>query len=132
MQVHAATAARNVWDAVRGRQCILWIDNWAWLRWGTDPVQTSYSQNVTALVVLVLDDIEERTVRTRSITFPPFPGYPELRVLVTHIPWAAALCCTSLGKITRTVNELNWQVLDVHTIRVPLDVRRTGIRSLGW
>ena len=132
LQSQAADAARAVWDSVHGRQCVVWVDNWAWMRWGTDPSNPSYSQNVTVLAVLVMDDLQERTVRTRAVSFPTFPGHPELSSLVRHVPWAAGLCAASVTTMHRVVRGMNATDINPRNIRVPLDVRRTDIRSLGW
>ena len=128
----AGAAARDVWNAVRGRQCVVWMDNFVRLRWGTDPTRPSYTQNLTALAVLVLDDLDTRDVRTRAATVPWFPGHPELRDVLSHLPWASALCCTAADKLHRVVAALNRTTIDHSSVRVPLDVQRRNVQSLGW
>ena len=128
----AAVAARAVWDFVDHHQCVLWLDNWCMLRWGTDPTNPEYTQNVTALAVLNLDTLLERPVATRGTTIPPFPGHPDLGYLLGHAQGAAALCTTGAARLHGRVAAINQTNLGVTDVRVPLDVQRTGMRSLRW
>ena len=128
----AAVAARAVWRDIDHRQCVLWMDNWCMLRWGTDPANPDYSQNVTALAVLNLDALLNRPVVTRSATVPDFPGHPDIGYLLRHAAGAAALCVSGATRLHSTVAAINRERLGRHDVRVPLDLVRTGMRSLQW
>ena len=132
LAARAATAAQRIWGAVRGTQCVLWLDNFCWLRWGTDPSRPNYSQNLTALAVLNLDALHAHPVRTRAGTIPWFPGHRRLDTVVTHVPWAAALCCSAAQRLHTVVNGLGRLSIPHASIRVPLDIQRTDVTSLGW
>ena len=91
LRAQARTAAETVWALADHNQCVLWIDNFAWLRWGTDPAHPNYSQNVTALALLDVGSLQERDVRTRAIAFPYFPGHRSLAAVIGYVPWAQAV-----------------------------------------
>ena len=60
LQERATVASAAVMESLswtRGSQLVLWFDNLYWQRFGTDPVGSDLSQNVTAMAVLVLDEI---------------------------------------------------------------------------
>jgi hypothetical protein len=95
LRVRARRAAEALWAQVTNSQCVLWIDNFAWLRWGTDPAHPNYSQNVTALAILDVGALQQRDVRTRAITFPYFPGHRSLDAVVGYLPWEQAVPCRS-------------------------------------
>jgi hypothetical protein len=129
----AAVAARHIWEFVHRAQCVLWIDNWCWLRWGTDPVHPSYSQNVTAMAILRLDVLTDRTaLPTRTLLLPTFPGHVEVPYLVRHMEAAVALCVSSSTRLFTSIHGINRADLQTSWIRVPLDLQREGMRSLQW
>ena len=128
-----AAAARFIWDYIHRTQCVLWMDNWCWLRWGTDPVHPSYSQNVTVMAVLRLDVLTGRTsLPTRTVLLPTFPGHVDVPYLVRHLENAVALCLSATPRLLTAVNGINRADLDPSWIRVPLDLQRTDMRSLQW
>ena len=129
----AAVAARFIWDYIHRTQCVLWIDNWCWLRWGTDPVRPSYSQNVTAMAILRLDVLTDSTaLPTRTVMLATFPGHVEIPYMVRHLENAVALCVTSVTRLLTSIAGINRVALDASWIRVPLDLQRSDMRSLQW
>ena len=128
----AKVASRTMWDFIHQQQCVLWLDNWCMLRWGTDPTNPEYTQNVTALAVLNLDTLLERPITTRSTTVPHYPGHPDLAYLIRHVEGAAALCTSSALRLHGRVDAINQLDPVASDIRVPLDVRRNAVRSLRW
>ena len=128
----ASQAARAIWTCVGQQRCVLWVDNFVRLRWGTDPSRPSYTQNLTALAVLPLDDLYVGGVRTRGSTIGWFPGHRELLDVVNHVDWSSALCCSVASRLHSVVTGINRMELHRADVRVPLDVHRSGIQSLRW
>jgi hypothetical protein len=129
----ATVAARFIWDYVHRTQCVIWMDNWCWLRWGTDPVHPSYSQNATVMAILRLDVLTDRTsLPTRTLALPTFPGHMDLPYVVRHVENAVALCVSCTTRLLTAVSGINRMDLDPTWIRVPLDLQRTDMRSLQW
>lgn len=132
MAERARVAAEALWEGLDGRQCVLWMDNWCMLRWGTDPVHPEYTQNVTALAILDLDALLDRPMPTRSTTVPTFPGHPDLGYVVRHVEGAVALCTSVAASMHTTANAFNREELQRTDVRVPLDLVRHNMRSLQW
>ena len=129
----SAAAARSIWDFVDRAQVVLWMDNWCWLRWGTDPVRPSYSQNVTVMAILRLDTLTNRTsMSTRTVLLPAFPGHVDLPYVMRHLENAVALCLSSCSRLLTAVAGINRADIDASWIRVPLDLQRENMRSLQW
>eukprot|EP00667_Euglena_gracilis_P006934 EG_transcript_6996 len=70
--------------------------------------------------------------RTRSVTFPVSPGHPELSDLIGNVEVVASSCCTASPLLHQAVGRIRRMQLTETSIRVPLDVARTDMRSLQW
>lgn len=128
----ADMAAARLWESFPGRQAILWMDNDYRERWGTDPARLNLSLNITAMCVLFLDMDSPGPTTTRSSRIPDFPGHLTTSRVVWRVRDVAALLVEGLAALHHNVRELNAMALGADTIRVPLDVKRTGIRALPW
>ena len=130
----AREAATQLWGALRGQQAVLWLDNWYWERYGTDPAHTNQSLNVSALAVLLLTQPTDTPAQsTRSQRFTPFPGHRALASLITSVDWTAAVVVSDLGSLQHKVHGLVHQFpLQPSMVRVPLDIPRQNMISLPW
>ena len=113
-------AARRVWASCKDKQVVVWLDNWFRKRFGTDPRQHDMCLNVSVLAVLHIDPIAM------------FPGHVSLNHMVQLIPTLAKQLAQYAARIVSGVALVNDDDLEVSWIRVPLDVHRTGMRSLQW
>ena len=130
----AREAATQLWGALRGQQAVLWLDNWYWERYGTDPTHTNQSLNVSALAVLLLTQPTDAPAQsTRSQRFTPFPGHRALASLITSVDWTAAVVVSDLSSLQHKVHGLVHQFpLQPSMVRVPLDIPRQNMISLPW
>ena len=48
----AEKACKRLTARMRGRQHVLWLDNWYWKRYSTDPITTNRSMNTSATAVM--------------------------------------------------------------------------------
>lgn len=99
---------------------MVWIDNWYRRRFTTDPSHDDASLNVSVIAVLHITRI------------PPFPGQLHLSEIVAHLPVLARNIRQSVRSVLAGAALVASQTLTPADIRVPLDIRRTGMRSLQW
>ena len=127
-------AATELWNALPGQQVVLWVDNWYWERYGTDPVQTNQSLNVSVLAVMLLSQPSATPAQsTRSQRFSPFPGHRSLASLVSSVDWAAAVVVSDMRSLQQKVHGIVHQYpLQPSMVRVPLDIPRQHMVSLPW
>ena len=111
---------------------MLWFDNLYWQRFGTDPIGSDLSQNVTAMAVLVLDEMRPSKMATRQVRFPAFTGHLDFPEVLSNIPQVMVQLQQSLGAMQDSVNSLSLQELERTDIRVPLDVRRPRRTRMQW
>ena len=104
----------------RGRQVVLWIDNWCRPRYTTDPQRENASLNVSVMAVLHI---------TRAASFR---GHPTLADMFNCMPSVADSLVSQSTKLISGVNIILSEEVTTSDIRVPLDVQRTGMRSLQW
>lgn len=78
------------------------------------------SMNVSVLTVLHIREI------------PHFPGYLTLKQMLDHVPYLGRLLRSALQRVHAGVREVNAVPIQPEWIRVPLDVQRTGMKSLQW
>ncbi len=116
----AAESAKRLWDSCDDRQVIVWLDNWYRKRFGSDPRHNDMSLNVSVVAVLHISSI------------PLFPGYFKLQEIVSRISVQANQLSRVASRIHFGVASINSDDLEYDSIRVPLDVHRTGMRSLQW
>ena len=116
----AAEAARSLWRSCGDHQMLVWVDNWYRKRFGTDPRSTDMSLNVSVLAVLHIPEI------------PMFPGYKSLLELARELPLTVQVMSKFAARIVEGVQLVVDGELEVSFIRVPLDVHRSGMRSLQW
>lgn len=130
----AKASARQLWAGLKDSMSVLWLDNWYWERYGTDPAVTNLSQNVSCMAVMVLqrgDASPAGSIRSRR--FPPFPGHRRLGAVTASVDWVAARLATELPSLQRKVTGIvRDKLLTRAVLRVPLDVSRQGVVSLPW
>jgi hypothetical protein len=98
----------------------VWLDNWYRKRFGSDPLSNDMSLNVSVLAVL------------HTTALPQFPGQLSLNDLVARLPRTAGDMLHVFTEIRRGVQIVTAQELKPEWVRVPLDIQRTGLRSLQW
>jgi hypothetical protein len=99
---------------------IVWLDNWYRKRFGTDPRQSDMSLNVSVLAILRISEI------------PIFNGHKSLRDVISGISSLTLQLSRAPARLLSGVAKVNAEDLQPEWIRVPLDVHRTGMRSLQW
>jgi hypothetical protein len=120
LATEAAEAARTLWASCKDQQVVVWLDNWYRKRFSTDPRNNDMSLNVSVTAVLHISEI------------PMFQGYKSLRDLVTGIPVLVQQLMKVAARVIGGVQLVVEEDLHPECIRVPLDVHRTGMRSLQW
>jgi hypothetical protein len=120
VRADACHAASQLWDVCCDRQSVVWLDNWYRRRFGTNPDGDDQSLNVSALAILHVPELD------------PFPGHPSLKELVSGVPAAAAALLRAIVRVQSGVASVNAEPLQPAWVRVPLDVHRTGMRSVPW
>lgn len=130
----AVVAAQTLDAMIPGNQFLVWLDNWCWLRYTTDPAIPNLSQNLSVIALLPLDEAVGRAPagRLRATAVPVFGGHLDLITMVRMLDAVVALTNDS-------VHALHGKVLNVlrcglrhDVMRVPLDVQRQNMVSLQW
>ena len=116
----STSAVQELWSSIKDRQVVVWLDNWYRKRFSCDPVNNDMSLNVSAMALLHITEI------------PMFPGYPSFGDVVNGISSVALLIRDAGPRVHAGVEFLLENDLQRDWIRVPLDVQRTGMRSLQW
>ena len=116
----AGAAASLLWRQCQDQQIVVWLDNWYWKVYGTDPVRPDQSLNVSVMAILHITDV------------PVFPGHPTLVDLVNRVTLAAGRLSHVHGVIVADARKVAEVQLAPNMIRVPLDIQRHGMRSLQW
>ena len=120
LHAEACKTASTVWESCRNHQLVVWVDNWYRRRFGTDPLQSDQSLNISALAVLHIPEV------------PQFGGQLTLADVVSGVDAAASALVASYARVHAGVNLVTTTDLQPDFVRVPLDVHRTGMRSLQW
>ena len=131
----AAVEAAKTTDAlISGNEFLVWLDNWCWLRYTTDPEHVSLSQNLSVIAILPLTEAVVRAPagRLRSTGMPAFGGHFDMMDMIRRLTGVAALTNSSLTTMRRSTDHIQASGLQLSWIRVPLDLRRTNMVSLQW
>ena len=120
LREEACAAAGRLWELCDRRQVVVWLDNWYRKRFGTDPITNDLSLNVSVLAVL------------HTTALPQFPGQLSAVDVLSGLPAVAQRLLETHTEIRRGVRCVNEEALQPEWIRVPLDIQRTGMRSLQW
>lgn len=99
---------------------VVWLDNWYRKRFGTDPLGNDMSLNVSVLAVL------------HTTALPNFSGHRSFKLMMDELPLAAQRLVDAFNLIRDGVKVVTEEDMQPEWIRVPLDVQRTGMRSLQW
>ena len=111
---------------------VLWMDNLYWQRFSTTPLHDDLSQNVTAMAVLVLPEVTQLGVHTRSVAFPRFPGHLEFVDVVRGVEQLVSDLVLASRKMRDAVRVMCQLTLCRKDIRVPLDVQRGRRPRMQW
>ena len=129
----ATVAAEELWESVRGKQCLIWIDNWYCERYGTNPDRSNLSTDLTALAVLILSSTADTpAARTRSHTLPDFRGHVSLHHMTLRVDAVDLDVRDTLRALMRKVEDVLSVALHGSWLRVPLDLQRPERRTLQW
>ncbi len=120
LRTEAAEAAQHLWRLCDRQQTVVWLDNWYRKRFGSDPLSNDMSLNVSVLAVL------------HTTALPSFPGQLHFTDIVARLPSLAGDLLHVFTEIRRGVQIVSEADLQPEMIRVPLDIQRTGLRSLQW
>ena len=132
LEQEASRTAAALWGDMAGRQCVIWMDNWYFERYTTEPLRDVQSQNVTAFAVLELDPVPLGRARTRGFQLPPFPGHVSLSLMVSRAGSVAEDCALAVRSLHSAVTILNAEPIHRDWLRVPLDFHRTAMQSTQW
>ena len=116
----AATAQRKLWNAMRGRHCVVWLDNYQRKRFVANPA-TGY-QNLLCSVMSVLN----------TDAFDMCPRMPTLSELVVGRSRVAQQVTSAMHRLLQRVADVTERTVQFDEIRVPLDVVRQDVMSLQW
>ena len=107
LKVQSAAAATQLWDHIRDRQVLVWLDNWYAERYTANPSRPVLSTNVTAFAVLVLEDTTTTTtVTTRSHRLPHFPGHLTLHMMSIRVDGVDAAVQRSLASLVTAAQSI--------------------------
>ena len=133
LQDRADVAGRQLWRDIVGSDVVMWVDNWYWQRFGTDPEDQNKSQDVTAMAVLRLSFAGSApAARTRSQTFRMWPGQSSLLTVVGRMDGMDTGVSLLLQSLVKKVSRLVNIHLCTTDIRVPLDVPRAARLRQQW
>ena len=133
LREQATEATRCLWQELAGQHAVVWVDNWYWERYSTNPAAAVLSQDLTAYGVLLLSSTSQGPAQgTRSHRPSSFNGHLTLHQLTCRLPTAAHTVMEASAKLIRHVARLIRRPLQAHEIRVPLDIPRPSRRSLQW
>ena len=133
LDVEARTAARALWDALHNQEAVLWVDNWYWERFGTDPQQPMLSQSLTAFGLLLLSSTSDAPAQaTRSHRFPPVWDHLTLHQLTLRVASVPRQLQESTTRLLDRVGRINQFGVTRSCIRVPLDVPRQLRPARQW
>ena len=128
----AEESLAQLFTITQHRQCVLWMDNWYWEVYGTNPSDTMQSQNVTAMALLALDEYGPAHPQTRRHALSPFPGQLALGTVVVRVSFMADRLVAAHTDFLQDVNNASNPAYLRSDIRVPLDIHRDNCRSLQW
>jgi len=121
VQVRAEAALLSLWDSMAGRSLVMWFDNFYLGRWTSDPMSENRSINSSVVSVLHLPPL------------PRFGGHPPISKLLTGCRAACSIILNTFPALKAQSEELlHSSLISRLTIRVPLDVIRSGVQSLQW
>ena len=109
-----------LWRRMQRRQAVLWTDNFEQHRYGVNPRHVHLSFNGCVGAILWTHQLD------------PFPGLPSLGALVDSVPTVAANIKRSAKELLSWCMDTVAAALTRDLIRVPLDVRRSGVRTPQW
>jgi hypothetical protein len=107
----ASEAAKLLWESIRDKQVVVWVDNFYRRRHGTDPQKDDLSLNVSVMTMMVTIDLR------------PYPGHPPLRDIVQSIPGLSTRVTGLVSDILKGVESVVAEPLQCSWIRVPLDIQ---------
>ena len=110
----------TLWDSLRGRQVVLWLDNFYKRRFGVNPTMTDASLNATAVAVLI-----------NTPALGPFRGHPTLASILDRLPLVVSQVITADKELIAFVRGSQTGI-DADAIRVPLDVTRGRCVGQKW
>jgi hypothetical protein len=116
----AVEKTKKLWSHSRGRQTVVWLDNWYRKRFGSDPELNNMTLNVSVFAVLHITDILW------------FGGHLTLRQVIEGIARNAAELVVAQTRLASNAKQIADQNIEAACIRVPLDVPREGVRALQW
>ena len=102
---------------------IVWMDNFNKFRYARN-VNEERNRCINGTVMSVLP--------LANLSSHHWTGWSPLSALVQALPGFAALFGKALRKISNEVKTLQQNPLSFEQVRVPCDVRRVGVRNLGW
>ena len=132
LREEATQAASELLSSTAGSQMVLWLDNLYWQRFCTTPLSEDLSQNVTAMAVLVLTEVSQLNVHTRSVAFPRFPGHLEFYAVLQGVDQVVSELVAASRKMVEAVQAMGNVLFQRKDIRVPLDVQRSSRPRIQW
>ena len=109
-----------VWEAMRGKQCVLWMDNFYKMCFGVNPGVTDCSVNATAMAVML-------NVRPLGA----FRGYGSHADVVRRLPLLVRDLVSADHRLRCMVRNF-FGGIESDAIRVPLDVPRGRCTGHKW
>ena len=120
MRSQSDRAAARLWDSIKNRATVMWMDNWYHAQFTVHPTHADVSKNVTAIALLHIIDVR------------PFTGHRTLDDLVQNIDATAQGIRQQCAGFSDAIAAVNAQAVARTWIRVPLDIARNRRKRLHW
>ena len=120
LREQAESNVTHLLQAMSGRQCVLWMDNFYKQRFGVCPTETDHSLNGTVVAVML-----------NVPTLGPFRGYPSERDILQRLPLRVAQFRRDEMKLLEFVRGCVGTIART-AVRVPLDVPRGRRVGQKW
>ena len=110
----------HVANSLKQRQVVIWLDNFYKRRFGVNPTHTDRSLNATAMCVLHIPRLGR------------YRGHMSLKELVSLVKPMASLIRVADKRLSKWITDLVCSPVQYGEIRSPLDITRSGVKSLKW
>ena len=120
----AAVKLHSTWNIIHQQWVVVWMDNWYYKQFTTNPDKNNKSLNATALAVLLLRDAPRYS-----------HGHPSLKKLERHVPIVARMLGNTEGTFVRILPDLGFGSTRpvVRNIKAPLDmIRAVPAKRTHW
>lgn len=120
IRAQANQRIEHIFNSMKRRQIVIWLDNFYKRRFGVNPTVTDRSLNATAMCVLHIPKLGR------------YRGHMKLDELISLIKPTASLIRAADRRLQTWITDFISSPVQFGEIRAPLDIVRSGVKSLKW